>query len=244
MKLQESIFWIGSGEMGMQHSDRLDCNVYLLDGGVEKAIIDCGSGFGVDNMLERCSGIGIEPWQITHVLLTHAHMDHAGGAFRFKNQTEASLTCSEKSARLLADGDEEKIGLVEGRKAGIYPPDCRLHPIRTEHVVKHGDLIQIGHYQIRVIDTPGHSADSISYFIEETGALFSGDVVFWGGQIAHLFTDDFSMSELEISIQRLSKLKVNSLFPGHLLPVLKEGYIPIHEASDRFRNGCIPSSIV
>jgi hypothetical protein len=55
MRIRDRVYWIGSGLLGMNSTDEWDCNIYLLDGGSEQAIIDCGSGYGLTFYHERCS---------------------------------------------------------------------------------------------------------------------------------------------------------------------------------------------
>ena len=66
-------------------SDDPDCHVYLIDGGDELALIDCGMAYGdsLERILGNVRAEGLDPARITKVIVTHYHMDHAGGAARF-----------------------------------------------------------------------------------------------------------------------------------------------------------------
>lgn len=244
MRISEKVYWIGSGLLGMNATDELDCNVYLLDGGSEQAIIDCGTGYGLMNIMEELRRDGFDPKSVRYILLTHAHMDHAGGAAAMRELTGARIVASRLSASFLERGDEEAIGLAQAREADVYPSDCRLNACKVDSVVEHGQLMQIGDLTVEVIETPGHSCDMISFFIPYIRTLFCSDNVFVGGRIAAIDTPDFSMDQLFQSLMRLGNLHVDRLMPGHLTPVVRNGIVPIRKAVDQFMCGSIPESIV
>jgi glyoxylase-like metal-dependent hydrolase (beta-lactamase superfamily II) len=235
---------IGSGKLGMNASHELDCNVYLLDGGGEQAIIDCGTGYGVSSMLAEAALDGFSAERITTICLTHAHMDHCGGAHLWKTATWAQLAASTATAAIVEAADETRNGLVEARRSGVYPPDCRMTPCRVEIVLQNGDQLKIGDLTLEVMSTPGHSSDMISYYCPELRALFCGDTVFAGGQIAALSTPDFSIRQLEQSIHKLTDMDVDILLPGHLCPILRSGHEAITQAADLFTAAGSPPSIV
>jgi glyoxylase-like metal-dependent hydrolase (beta-lactamase superfamily II) len=235
---------LGSGQLGMNASHELDCNVYLLDGGSEQAVIDCGTGYGVSAMVEEAARDGFTTEGIATICLTHAHMDHCGGAYLWKTASGARLAASVATAAIVEVADETRNGLAEARKSGIYPPDCQLTPSRVEIVLRHGDVLKVGDLTLKVMQTPGHSSDMISYYCPELRALFCGDTVFAGGQIAALNTPDFSMRELEQSIQEMIHLDVDILLPGHLCPILRSGHEAIERAATLFNTVGSPPSIV
>lgn len=164
MRIGERVYWIGSGLLGMNSTDELDCNVYLLDGGSERAIIDCGTGYGVPNILRELQKDGFALHDVRYILLTHAHMDHAGGAKAIQSVTGAQVGASELTASLVEEGDEEAIGLAQAREDGVYPRDCKFTPCKVDLKLKTADLVKIGDLTLEVIDTPGHSRDSVSYY--------------------------------------------------------------------------------
>ena len=82
MQITDRIYLVGSGRMGFDLTDALDCHVWLLDGGDAYALVDAGAGRDVDQILDRVREDGLDPGRIGTVLLTHAHADHSGGAAR------------------------------------------------------------------------------------------------------------------------------------------------------------------
>ncbi len=92
-----------------------------------------------------------EGWTLTDILVTHHHGDHVGGIAELKQK----YTC-----RVVAPHD---------KKAEIKQVDVR---------VKDGDRVMVGGLTARVIETPGHTLDHISYIFDDDKAVFSADALF------------------------------------------------------------------
>jgi hydroxyacylglutathione hydrolase len=244
MRIRDRVYWIGSGLLGMNSTDEWDCNIYLLDGGSEQAIIDCGSGYGLTKIMDELQRDGFTMNDVHYILLTHAHMDHAGGAAAMQKLTGAKVGASELTALMVEEGDEEANGLKQAKTKGIYPADCKFTLCKVDLKLKNAMKIKLGDLTLEIIDTPGHSRDMISYYCPEIQTLFCGDNVFFGGQIAALSTPDFSLIQLSQSLTILQELEVESLMPGHLVPVVRNGHEPIRQAVEAFLRDGMPRSIV
>ena len=92
-----------------------------------------------------------EGWTLTDILVTHHHGDHVGGIAELKQR----YTC-----RVVAPHD---------KKAAIKQVDLR---------VKEGDRVMVGGLTARVIETPGHTLDHISYIFDDDKAAFTADALF------------------------------------------------------------------
>src|SRR5205807_3871526 len=127
MKLSERVYLVGSGSNGFDLTDPFDCHVYLLDGGDELALIDVGAGMGAEAIVQNVRRDGFDPSLIRHLVLTHGHGDHAGGAARMRRLLgEPAVHASGLIADSLRTGDEKAVSLDVAKVAGIYPPDYRL----------------------------------------------------------------------------------------------------------------------
>ena len=62
MRLNGFTYLVGSGRNGFDLTDPTDCHVYLLDGGTEAALVDCGAGLSVSKIVENVKGSGV-PWE-------------------------------------------------------------------------------------------------------------------------------------------------------------------------------------
>ncbi|OPF71977.1 MBL fold metallo-hydrolase [Streptomyces antioxidans] len=132
--------------------------------------------------------------RVALTLLTHGHPDHAEGAARFAELTRTSVRALDPALRL---GDE---GL------------------------ELGDVITTGGLELRVVSTPGHTADSLSFHLPADGAVLTGDTVLGRGTtvVAH---PDGRLGDYLDSLRRLRSLAVDdgvdTVLPGHG-PVLND----------------------
>jgi glyoxylase-like metal-dependent hydrolase (beta-lactamase superfamily II) len=132
--------------------------------------------------------------RIEKIVLTHRHVDHSGGARRL-----AELT----GAPVLAVDPQHRVG------AGTA-----LGP---------GDTVRAGGVEIRVIETPGHTDDSVSLLLEADGAVLTGDTVL--GRGTTVIASDGNLGDYLRSLDRLRALAddpgLRVLLPGHG-PLLSE----------------------
>lgn len=132
--------------------------------------------------------------RIALTLLTHGHADHAEGASRFAEITGTRVRALDPALRL---GDE---GLGAG------------------------DVVTVGGLELRVIPTPGHTADSLSFHVPADQAVLTGDTILGRGTtlVAH---PDGRLGEYLASLRRLRSLTVDdgvhTVLPGHG-PVLED----------------------
>jgi hydroxyacylglutathione hydrolase len=92
-----------------------------------------------------------EDWTLTDILITHHHHDHVGGVAELKQKY---------GCRVVAPHDNTtKIANVDLR-------------------VGHGDIVKVGNLTARVLETPGHTLDHVSYVFDEEKALFAADTLF------------------------------------------------------------------
>ena len=89
MQISEHVHLVGSEQFGLSHP--LDCSCYLLDGGSALGLVDSGLGLGVDDILANVASAGFDSGKITHLLITHAHVGHWGGAALFRERTGAEV---------------------------------------------------------------------------------------------------------------------------------------------------------
>jgi len=238
MRITHEVYAVGGGASGLGISDAIDCNVFLLDGGDELALIDAGCGVDPEPLLANIAAIAPEPSKIEHLLLTHAHADHCGGAAALRERLGLQVALSAREADALEAADEAAISLDRARDEGIYPADLRLQPCPVARRLDHGDQIQVGSLTVAAIEVPGHSAGSICYFLQgaERACLFTGDTVFLFGAISLLNCDGSSLTAYRRHIPRLAGLGVDALLPGHGGFCLGAGQAHIDQAIDAFKS--------
>jgi glyoxylase-like metal-dependent hydrolase (beta-lactamase superfamily II) len=151
---------------------------YLVVGSDATALIDPGFSCSVDTNLEAIKEIGIEPDAIDYIVLTHSHIDHAGGVGQLAQTAgRAEVAAHQRGAFYLKNSG--KIGggghMVFGSEmmADLGEPiDVAENRIKT---IGDGDVIDLGDKNLRVYYTPGHCGDHVSLLEESTGTLFPGD---------------------------------------------------------------------
>lgn len=137
------------------------------------------------------------------ILLTHCHYDHILGAQRLRDMFGAEIAIGEKDETGLRDTSlslSEWVGLEQ-------------KPFSADITFTDGDVLKIRSTEIKVIHTPGHTAGSVCYMIENS--IFTGDTIFEGTVGRTDFpTGDFSA--LKASLDRLKALGQDyKLYPGH-----------------------------
>jgi glyoxylase-like metal-dependent hydrolase (beta-lactamase superfamily II) len=120
---------------------------------------------------------------------------------------------------LLEKGTDEELGLEIAKESGIYSPDYGFPHCSADVAVSNGDNIQVGGLQLKAINVPGHSPGSTCYFLEHKGKriLFTGDTLFYDGNIGLLNCWGSNLADYRNHIDRLANLSVDVLLPGHKL---------------------------
>jgi glyoxylase-like metal-dependent hydrolase (beta-lactamase superfamily II) len=142
-----------------------DSNCYLID----DIIVDTGTGMDKQHLRLKIEESGLNPDDISMIVNTHCHFDHAGGNYLFP---EAEVAIHEKDAPYLENEDDPMtVAYLFGRSIERHDVDLKL---------KEGDKIA----NFEVLHTPGHSPGGISLWDGEV--LISGDVVFANGGFGRL----------------------------------------------------------
>jgi glyoxylase-like metal-dependent hydrolase (beta-lactamase superfamily II) len=248
MRITAEIYLIGGGPtFGFGLSPDPDCHVYLIDGGTELALIDCGLGTpeSVEQIIANLRAEGLDPERVTTLILTHYHMDHAGGAARFREQLGLRVVAPVGAAAALRTGDEAAVALEAAKRAGLYPPQYRFEPVEVDRVVSGGDHLQVGTLPLEVIDTPGHCDGHASYLLHggSTRSLFAGDAVFAGGRVVLQNIHDCHIGRSADSVARLAALPFDAFLPGHGPIGVHDGQRHVRRAVDTFNQLFVPQNL-
>lgn len=245
MWITDQIGLVGGGKHGFGLTHPLDCNVYLLRTGEGGVLIDAGAGVEPRSVVDQIRSLGVEPADLTHLLVTHAHADHSGGAYFFSEQFDVRVLAPRRSAPWIEEEDLEKTSLRVAREAGVYPGSYELTGCSISGTFTDGDRVEVGRRSLRVVETPGHSADHCCFLLESGGRtlLFSGDCVFAAGRVHLQNVWDCSIPDYAESIRRLDELRIDALFPGHGRFLLKNAGRDIRAARERFDDLSLPPNI-
>jgi hydroxyacylglutathione hydrolase len=225
MRLCDRVFLTLSGDSGCSLSHPRDCNAYAVDCGSEVVLIDAGVGRQTEQILSNLQEDGVDPQRITTLLLTHAHLDHAGGARWLQEKLDLKIIASRVAAATIELGDEEAISLPAAKRAGIYDQEMTLPACSAARGLNGGESWALGDLTVHAIPCPGHSRDMMSFLFQAPSALlaFTGDTVFHGGTIALQDIPDCSPSDYSRSLQELAKWPIDGFFPGHGIWSLTRG---------------------
>jgi glyoxylase-like metal-dependent hydrolase (beta-lactamase superfamily II) len=141
------------------------------------------------------------PEEIDFILHTHGHFDHFEGDELFPN-----------AKIFMAEPDAVQLKNKNTAFTHITHPES-FHP-KINFLLKENQLIQLSPFSLKTIFTPGHSKGSVCFYEEKHKWLFSGDTLFFHS-IGRTDLPSGSFAELKNSIQMLSKLEIEFLFPGH-----------------------------
>jgi hydroxyacylglutathione hydrolase len=249
VRITDEVYLVGGGvtnAFGL--SDDPDCHIYLVDGGDEVALIDCGmaSGDSLERILGNVRTEGLDPEKISKVIVTHYHMDHAGGAARFRERLGVEVVAPADAAPALRTGDERAVALDVAKAAGFYAADYHFQPVEVAREVNEGDRIPVGKLELEVIETPGHCDGHISLLLRgrERRYLFAGDAVFSGGRVVLQNIHDCSIQKSAASIAKLARLEFDALLPGHAAICLEGGMRHVAAANAACQSLFVPKNLV
>jgi len=249
VRISDEVYLVGGGvtnAFGL--SDDPDCHIYLVDGGDELALIDCGmaAGNSMDRILGNVRAEGLDPGKITTVIVTHYHMDHAGGAAQFRERLGVEVVAPVDAAAALRSGDERAVALDVAKAAGFYAVDSRFEPVEVAHEVREGDRVPVGGLELEVFETPGHCDGHVSLLLRgrERRYLFAGDAVFSGGRVVLQNIHDCSIQKSAASIAKLARLEFDALLPGHATICLDGGMRHVSIANAACQSLFVPKNLV
>ncbi len=169
-------------------------HAYLVQKDEYRVLIDCGSGMETShaNLLDGLQQAGVQPADLTHILLTHAHIDHYGGLSQMKPITHAKIGVHELDLQTVSY-HEARLALISRRLASFLA-DAGLdeetreqllsiyrftkaiyHSVPVDFTYENVDM-RIGPFEL--IHLPGHCPGHVAIRLEDV--IFCGDMVVEG----------------------------------------------------------------
>ncbi len=154
---------------------------YLMVDGGRAAFIDTGTHLAVPRLLGALAAQGLAAEHVDWVILTHVHLDHAGGAGLLMQQLpQARLVVHPRGARHMADPSQ----LLAGVRAVYGAERVRLDygelpPVPPERIVtpRDGEVLHLGQRPLRFMDTPGHARHHHCIWDAMSSGWFCGDTL-------------------------------------------------------------------
>jgi glyoxylase-like metal-dependent hydrolase (beta-lactamase superfamily II) len=152
---------------------------YLLRGRDSFAVVETGHVHAVPRILAALRHLGAAREAVSHVIVTHVHLDHAGGAGALMRELpRATLVAHPRGARHLIDPAKLWAGTVvvygEAATRALYGDPV---PVAAERVVEAPDgfSLDLGARRLRFLDAPGHAKHHFVVLDEATRGFFTGD---------------------------------------------------------------------
>jgi len=188
--------------------------------GQRNAIIDPGPKAAIPGLLRAVSAAGLTPEKIDYIVLTHIHIDHAGGTgTALRMMPNAQVVVQEKGVKHLIDpaaltkGSIEVLGELVQKYGEIEPvPADRLL------VAADGARLDLGGASLEIVLTPGHAAHHLCVFEPDEKVLFSGDAagIFHDGLLRLTTPPPFRLKETLESLDKIKALQPQVICYGHL----------------------------
>ena len=204
MKTEEIISGIYLiGGPGVTEAD--DAAVYLIDFAGSLVMIDSGAGRSASQLVRNIEMLGLNPASLSHVILTHCHIDHIGSAPYFREKYGEKILIHELDAKALETGDPIRTA------ANWY--GTTFQPTKVDQKLTGGhEILKFGDEELHCLHTPGHTPGSISVYLDRAGKR-----VLFGQDIHGPFNQAFG-SDIEVwkkSMQTLLDLEADILCEGH-----------------------------
>jgi glyoxylase-like metal-dependent hydrolase (beta-lactamase superfamily II) len=199
-EIVKDIFIVGGPDI----TDGRDGCVYLMN--LEELIlIDTGAGWSVDNIIGNIKKLGLDPKNISKIILTHCHIDHIGGVPGIKKRFGSKLYIHKLDAPPLETGDQ----VLTAAKwyQTTFPPT----PVDVKFNLPE-EVLTIGEQKMVCLHTPGHTPGSICIYLDKDGKriLFGQDL---HGPLLEEFGSN--LEDYGHSTKKLLDLEADILCEGH-----------------------------
>ena len=157
---------------------RFDAAYLIVEQG-RGAFVDCGTRYSIPRMLDALTQAGLAPTDVDWLILTHVHLDHAGGAGELMSHLpKAKLLVHPRGARHMADPSQLWAGAsaVYG-EAVMEQTYGRLLPVPPARIVEAPDdyQVELAGRVLRCLDTPGHARHHLTVYDSAARVCFTGD---------------------------------------------------------------------
>lgn len=196
---------------------------YLLAGENELAIIDPGPGSMLEPLLASIREVGFDPQEVTHILATHVHLDHAGVTGSLVRMLpKAQVYAHSKGAPHLLDTSKvvASASRIFGGRMKLLWGEIESTPADRLHTIEGGDVLNVAGRKLEVHYTPGHAVHHVIFFDVHSGELFAGDVA--GVRLPGIDyvrpptpPPDLDLEAWSESIELVKRLHPDVLYLGH-----------------------------
>jgi hydroxyacylglutathione hydrolase len=181
----------------------MDSNSYVIKDS-QSLLIDPGLTQFLPALIDEMRRDGIDPKDIDFIANTHLHGDHCWANDAFKKLS---------GAEILMHPVQKQFGHAAAVQAAQFFGVANSE--FTEDRLMDSQKLKLGETEIELIPAPGHSPDSVCYYIPNDKALICGDVIF-SQNTGRVDLPGGSAAQLKASIEKLAQLDIEYLLPGHM----------------------------
>ncbi len=211
---------------------------YVLRGPRGVALIETGPASTYPALKAGLAGLGIELAQVTDILVTHIHLDHAGAAGWLARETGATVHVHAVGAPHLADPTKllASARRIYGDAMDMLWGETVPVPAAQVHALADGDVVDAAGLRVEAVDTPGHAWHHMAYTLE--GLCYTGDVAavrLPGQRHTRLPTPppEIDLPAWRRSLARLQELRPDQLLPTHFGPVALDTLDHLHAVEEQ-----------
>jgi glyoxylase-like metal-dependent hydrolase (beta-lactamase superfamily II) len=220
--------------------DDAPLEVHVIEGD-SLAVVDCGvAGTAPGRLLPALHALGHGPDEVSHVLLTHGHHDHAGGLAELKALApDAKVLVHPADRAWVEDSDRYVREMYRAVWPAVWSPSANfVADVLTERGVgcpvdgelREDAVVDLGRgHRLRVLEVPGHSPGHVALHDEGADALLVGDAIPGGGNGPGMFPLYASPAELETSFERLRAVGAGTVCTTHHGTVDADGLVALIE---------------
>ncbi len=220
-KIIDNLWYLGAEESG----------VYVLRGDHGAALINGGMSYILPGVLSQMHEFGIDPGEITTLLILHSHFDHVGIVPYFTRKypaikvlgSEAAVATFEKP-KAIEFINSYGILMAGDRQETLRGYDLEWRSDIVVQPVREGDVIDLGGFELKIFETPGHSNCSISAYEPNHKILFPSDAVGIPYPDILFPAMNTNVDQFLASLEKLKGLEVHLMCADHY------GYITGEEA--------------
>jgi hydroxyacylglutathione hydrolase len=145
----------------------LQCNCSILGDETTREAMVVDPGDDIEQVMEV---VNRHQLQVKQIVVTHAHIDHVGGAMKLKRLTGAPVLLNQNDLALLKMLDEQAAWI------GVPPPG----QVTIDQSLADADQLRVGPLAATVLHTPGHTEGSVCLYFPAEKTLVAGDTLFAG----------------------------------------------------------------
>ena len=220
--LAPGLSWVDLLFLGWPHA----VATVVVSGGSTLALIDPGPTTCLDTLHAGLQAQGLRLSDVTHLLLTHIHLDHAGATGTLVRQhPHIQVVVHERGAPHMADPSKLLASATRLYGARMDELWGEFAPVPEENmtVVAGGERIEAGGRTFEIAYTPGHASHHVSYFDRSSGVAFVGDtggVCIDGGYVLPPTPPpDIDIDAWRGSVARIEAWSPAAIFMTHFGPV-------------------------